>query len=617
MRLAPPRFSRDARPFDRQPRIAELPFALIPISLGVIAALLLAFILINRDHNRANHDALVNVEAKEQTLDRLIARVGNMDRTTLTSNLTSSQKYSLDAAVDHLSRLGSHASVTIVGARGRLLYSSTPDAPFSTRLNGTENAVLAGRGASVVPSGGSGEASVSYVGLPVVAPAPAAILEIRRTGDAGLPASTLDWRQILLCLGLGLLVWAIIRPFVTREARARAAHLYRARPGLVRAINRGIARGEFELHYQPQIDAQSGKPVAVEALLRWRRKGEIVMPGDYLPDAEASGAIVPLTHHILGMAVAQAQKWHQGGLPIRVSVNLSAASLTNLEVVERLRELIAAHELPRGALTTEVTETAVLDEPEQARAVLDAITELGVDVAVDDFGTGYASLLWLRLFPVSEVKIDRTFVASMEEDGEAFVAGVIRMGHDLGVRVVGEGIEDDVTLGRLQELGCDIAQGFLFAKPMPADEIPGWFEDEAHRAWAPRREEMEFGEGELELGKARSMIERTATSLGYDDEEIWDLKLAATEAVTNALDHGEAPDDGLVHLRVGTQRSEILIEVWGGLQNGKKANGGASTGGRGIAIISALVDDVELTRKAGSTMVRLSKRPRVRVEAHS
>jgi EAL domain-containing protein (putative c-di-GMP-specific phosphodiesterase class I)/anti-sigma regulatory factor (Ser/Thr protein kinase) len=384
----------------------------------------------------------------------------------------------------------------------------------------------------------------------------------------------------------------------------------------VRAINRGIAHDEFELHYQPQIDAQSGKPVAVEALLRWRRRGEIVMPGDYLPDAEASGAIVPLTHHILGLAVAQARQWREHGLPIRVSVNLSAASLTNFDVVERLRELIEAHQLPAGALTTEVTETAVLDEPEQARAVLDAITELGVDVAVDDFGTGYASLLWLRLFPLSEVKIDRTFVASMEEDGEAFVAGVIRMGHDLGVRVVGEGIEDAGTLGRLQELGCDIAQGFLFAKPMPAEEIQGWFEDEAHGAWAPRREEMEFGAGAIELGKARSMIERTASTLGYDDEEIWDLKLAATEAVTNALDHGEAPDDGLVHLRVGTLRSEILIEVWGGVQNGRKANG-ASTGGRGIAIISALVDDVELTQKAGSTMVRLSKRPRVRAEAQA
>ncbi len=594
-----------------QSRFTDVSVALVPVALGVIAALLLGFILTNQASNRANHDALIDFEANVQTLDRLIARVGNMDRTTLTSDLSSPQEHSLDVAVRRMSRLGFHTSVSIVGARGRLLYSSAGHAPFSTRLNATEVAVLAGRGESLAPSGGPGEGEISYVGLPVAAPRPVAILEIQRTGGVRIASAGLSWRQVLLCLGLGLLVWAALRPFFNPEARARAAGLYQARRRTVRAINKGIARGEFELHYQPQIDAQSGEPVGVEALLRWQRDGELVMPGEYLPDAEASGAIVPLTNHLLGLAVAQAKEWHSRGGALRVAVNLSSASLASLDVVDRLRVLIVEHDLPPGILTAEVTETAILEEPEQARAVLDGITALGVEVSIDDFGTGYSSLLWLRLFPVREVKVDRTFVASMEEDGEAFVAGVIRIGHDLGLRVVAEGVEDELTLRRLQELDCDVGQGNLFAKAMPPAEIPAWLDEFDGPRWARRREVLSVGEGASELDDARALIERTAAGLGYDDAEVWDLKLAATEALTNALDHGEPTTDGLVHMRVGTSSGEITLEVWGGSKsrNGRKVG---NHGGRGIAVISALVDDIELSRRQNSTVLRLSKRPKSR-----
>ena len=131
-------------------------------------------------------------------------------------------------------------------------------------------------------------------------------------------------------------------------------------------------------------------------------------------------------------------------------------------------------------LTLEVTETAVLHEPELARAVLDALSSLGVSISIDDFGTGYSSLLWLRLFPVDQVKIDRTFVADTDGDGEAFVAGVIRLGQSLGLDVVAEGVEDERVLQRLQELGCDLAQGWLFAPALPAREVEAWIDDESN-----------------------------------------------------------------------------------------------------------------------------------------
>ena len=249
------------------------------------------------------------------------------------------------------------------------------------------------------------------------------------------------------------------------------------RPKVVRDVTRGIERGEFELHFQPQVEIESGQPFAAEALLRWRRNGELRTPNEFLPDVEASEAIGPLTDHVVAMALEQAGRWHAAGRPIKVSVNLSPANLRDASLPGRVGEMLDRHGVMPGMLTLEVTETAVLEEPEQARAVLDAIAGLGVSISIDDFGTGYSSLLWLRLFPVSEVKIDRTFVSDLKTDGEAYVLGVIRLAHDLGLSVVAEGIEDESTLQQLQQLGCDVGQGYLFSRPEPPSALEPWFDE--------------------------------------------------------------------------------------------------------------------------------------------
>lgn len=403
-------------------------------------------------------------------------------------------------------------------------------------------------------------------------------------------------------------------PIPPMRPRPTAAGQRTRRPDsdLVRSIRRGIDADEFELHYQPQVDIQQGLACGVEGLLRWRHRGVLLAPSEFLAEAEANWVIRPLTDRVLDMSLAQAGAWEREGRPIPVAVNISPANLTDFSVVESVERLLIKHGVRPSRLTLEVTETAVLEKPETARAVIDAIAALGVAMSVDDFGTGNASLLWLRLFEVSQVKIDRTFVSKVDRDGEVYVAGAIRLAHDLGLSVVAEGIEDAGTLQVMQELGCDIGQGYYFAKPLPAPAIPAWLDSGPTPAWMKQRTEIVVDPDADGLDAARTLIEQTATELGFDEGSIWEMKLAATEALTNAIDHGDPVDDG-VHLSVHQERDHMVLEVWGGASAPsalQESNGDARKRGRGIAMMSALMDGVQLGQHDGSTRIRLEKRRR-------
>ena len=404
-----------------------------------------------------------------------------------------------------------------------------------------------------------------------------------------------------------VLLWTALLPVLDRISRMVALAPRRGRGWMVRAIRRGLDQDEFELVFQPQIDLETGLPIGVEALLRWRRGDEVLPPAEFLSDAERGGVMDALTERVLELSLAQAGRWARAGRSLRISINLSAANLRNFAVVERLGELIDENEIPPGMIVLEVTETAVLEEPEQTRAVLDALAELGVSISVDDFGVGYSSLLWLRLFPVAEVKIDRSFVGCMDSEGDAFVSGVIRLGHDLGLRVVAEGVEEAVTLQRLQELRCDLAQGYLFAKPLDPEAVEGWLEDPSNH-WAPKRKEISLASNSASLAEARQVIGETAAELGYDDAAIWELKLAATEALMNAIEHGTPSEDGMVHLRLAQEHGDMLLEVWGGGEAEVDPMSNGSNRGRGISIMTALMDEVELKRNSEDSRIRLAKR---------
>jgi diguanylate cyclase (GGDEF)-like protein len=236
-------------------------------------------------------------------------------------------------------------------------------------------------------------------------------------------------------------------------------------------LRRAIGADELVLHYQPKIDLRTGALAGVEALVRWNRPGHgLVPPGAFIDLAERTGLIRPLTSWVLRAAVADQARWAADGLRVAVAVNLSARVL-HADLVEEVAALLGP-----DALELEVTESAAMQDPEGSLAVLERLAGLGVRLSVDDFGTGHSSLAYLKRLPVVALKIDRTFVAGLdgETPNRSIVATTIELAHRLGLEVVAEGVEDDATLEVLCALGCDFAQGFGIARPMPAGAVPGW-----------------------------------------------------------------------------------------------------------------------------------------------
>jgi diguanylate cyclase len=251
--------------------------------------------------------------------------------------------------------------------------------------------------------------------------------------------------------------------------------------GLVEDLRTALATGQLVLHHQPQLDIATGATVGVEALVRWQHPARgLLGPGDFLPLAEVHGLMGALTEEVLGQAVAQAAAWRREGLDLHMSVNLSASNLLDAALPDRVAGLLEQHALPPGSLVLEVTESVLLTDPERSLAVVGALADLGVTVSIDDFGTGYSSLAYLRDLPVAELKLDRSFTADLLTDARtgAIVASTIELAHRLGLRVVAEGVEDEATLRHLQSLDCDISQGYLHARPLPADQLAGWFAEQ-------------------------------------------------------------------------------------------------------------------------------------------
>jgi EAL domain-containing protein (putative c-di-GMP-specific phosphodiesterase class I) len=215
----------------------------------------------------------------------------------------------------------------------------------------------------------------------------------------------------------------------------------------------------------------------MEALLRWHHpEFGYVPPNEFIPVAEQSGLIEPITWWVLESAAAELVEWRHQGFELTVAVNISARSLIMPGLVERLRTLLDRVHLPAADLTLEITETLMMHDPDGAERVLEDLSGLGVKIAIDDFGTGWSSLSRLRRLPVHTVKVDRSFVMSMHRDegDEAIVRSTIELARNMGHQVVAEGVERQDTWDRLVALGCDLVQGYLLAPAMPADEFRRW-----------------------------------------------------------------------------------------------------------------------------------------------
>ncbi|KNZ34055.1 MAG: hypothetical protein AD742_01035 [Methylibium sp. NZG] len=261
----------------------------------------------------------------------------------------------------------------------------------------------------------------------------------------------------------------LFEPRMITGARDQAA--------LLRDLRRALPRGEFELFYQPKIDAPSGQITGVEALLRWHHpKRGLISPEVFVPMAERFGLIGPIGLWVIDEACRQAAVWRNDGLPMRVAVNLSSQQLRDAELATHVSAALKKHKIDPKLLTCEITESVAMQDSVATMSFFAALAAVGVHISIDDFGTGYSSLAYLRKLPAEEIKIDRSFVLDLESsaDARAVVDAVVKLGQALHLKVVAEGVETDGQYQILRSLGCNELQGFLFAKPMTAAALALW-----------------------------------------------------------------------------------------------------------------------------------------------
>jgi predicted signal transduction protein with EAL and GGDEF domain len=291
-------------------------------------------------------------------------------------------------------------------------------------------------------------------------------------GSAGTVARDLSPREIIRRARVALFA-AVERQ---RELCHYSEDLERRTSDTVRLlarVRRGLEQGEFELHYQPKIHTASGNPDGSEALVRWRdgHTGELISPGDFMPRVERSALITPLTRFVAESAFAFVPETGR-----RISINFTARNLLDPDLIASIARMAGKGAIPAGSIEIEITEGAIVRDPIAAREAIGQLRRCGFHVSLDDFGTGYSSFEYLRLLPLTGLKIDRAFVRDLEDDPRAqrLMACMIDVGHALDLEVVAEGVETAGQVRLLEQLGCDLLQGFYFARPMPGREYLDW-----------------------------------------------------------------------------------------------------------------------------------------------
>jgi diguanylate cyclase (GGDEF)-like protein len=245
-------------------------------------------------------------------------------------------------------------------------------------------------------------------------------------------------------------------------------------------LRRAIANGELVLHYQPKIDFAAGRVSGVEALVRWQHPQLGLLPPDkFIPLAEQTGLIKPLTISVLRGALCQCREWQQAGMVLSMSVNISAINIQDPEFPDQVAALLKEVPVPPALLELEVTETAVMSEPLRAVECIKRLSALGLQVAIDDFGTGYSSMAYLKKLLVAKIKIDKSFVKDMaiNHSDAVIVRSTVELGHNLGLKVVAEGVESQSVWDRLKDLGCDSAQGYYMSRPLTAEKFAAWLDE--------------------------------------------------------------------------------------------------------------------------------------------
>src|SRR3954453_4634108 len=423
------------------------------------------------NEHQARHDGLTGLPNRGSFYDQVTAAV----RTRASDSLVAVMIVDLDRFKEVNDTLGHHSGDELLREAGDRLTTALRDGDVLSRLGGDEFAVL----------------------LPHTESVEAACAVARRLCDALEEPFVLHGLTVHLEASLGIALYpdhgddvetliqhADVAMYVAKTSTS-SYELYNCRHdrhsagrlALLGELRHAIDNDEFTLHYQPKASLRTGEVDGVEALVRWLHPERgMVPPDEFIPLAEQTGVIKPLTSWVLDAALAQCRAWRDSGQQLTVAVNLSVRNLRDAHLPDAIGDLLRTPELPPSALELEITESTIVADQVRALDVLTRLNAMGIGLSVDDFGTGYSSLAYLKDLPVRELKIDRKFVNNMTEDGDdAFIVrSTIDLGRNLGLQVVAEGVETEAVWDQLASLGCDVAQGYYLARPLPAEELTQW-----------------------------------------------------------------------------------------------------------------------------------------------
>jgi diguanylate cyclase (GGDEF)-like protein len=448
---------------------------LLPLMLLPIAAVHRSAKLAAERERQALSDGLTGLPNRVFLIDRTARALDAADRS---GTGTAILLVDLDHFKEINDTLGHYVGDQLLRQVGARLRSAMREGDTVARLGGDEFAVLAG------DLGGRSDAELVAQRLVAALMQPFSIDGVRldvqaSVGIAVSPDHGADVNTLMQRADVAL--------YTAKEHRGTYAFYRPERDlhsveklALLGELREGVSDGQLRVYYQPKCDAATGALVGLEALVRWQHPSRgLVLPDEFIPIAENTGLIGALTIEVLDQALCFARKLRDAGTPLGVAVNISVRCLTDLELPRQVAGLLGRWGVPPESLTLEVTETSIMVDPTRTMTVLGLLRDLGVSLSIDDFGTGYSSLAYLKRLEANELKIDKSFVFTMTSNSNdaVIVRSTIELGHNLGLRLVAEGVEDGETWTMLKALGCDVIQGYHLSRPLPADQLQTWMVD--------------------------------------------------------------------------------------------------------------------------------------------